>query len=77
MIDLRECLSLFKETYKVEDNIYIVTIDTQSKYSYETINNYNFELYFHNKTKIDNLDICKSKKMKVYSPIVNQKLLKM
>ena len=75
MIDLRDCISLYKKYYNVENDIYIVTIDTPRKYSNETINNFNFELYFDNKTKIDNLDICKNIKMKVYSPIIYSEII--
>ena len=75
LIDIRECISLYKNAYNISDdaNIYIVIIDTPYKYSNETTNRFNFELYFENLTKIDNLDICKNIKIKIYSPITNDK----
>ena len=77
MIDLRECLSLYKKTYNIDEetDIYIVIVETPRVYSNETINRFDFELYFDNLTKINNLDICNDIKMKVYSPITNPKLL--
>ena len=77
IIDIRECLSLYKEYNNIDEgtDIYIVTVDTPLVYSNETINRFDFELYLENMTRINNLDICKDTKMKVYSPIINPQLL--
>ena len=76
-IDLRECLELFKSKNNLDDetDIFIVLVETSTIYSNETINRFDFELYFDNLTQIINLDICKDINMKVYSPIKNSKLL--
>jgi len=75
IIDLRDYLEEYKRKNKIDDktDIYIVIIDTPRKYSNETTNRFNFELYFDNLTKIniDNDNI----NMKVYSPITNEKLI--
>ena len=77
LIDIEECISLYKQFYNIpkEIDIYIIIIDTPPKYSNETTNRFNYELYFSNLTKIDNLDICKDIKIKVYSPITNDNLI--
>ena len=77
LIDIRECLSLYKEQNNLgeETDIYIVVVDTPSVYSNETVNRFDFELYLDNMTKINNLDVCKDVKMKVYSPITNAALI--
>ena len=77
MIDIRECLSLYRETNNIDEktDIYMVVVDTPRIYSNETVNRFDFELYFDNLTKINNLDVCKDTKMKVYSPIKNTELL--
>ena len=76
IIDLRECIKKIKQYYNLDDNIdiYIVNIETPKIYSNESINRFIFELYFSNKTKINNLDICKNIKMEVYSPVKNSRL---
>ena len=74
LIDLRECLSVYKEHNNLDENIYISIVDTPKIFSNETTNRFNFELYFENMTKINDLDICKDIKMNVYSPITNQKI---
>ena len=75
IIDIRDYLEEYKIINKIDDktDIYIVIIDTPRKYSNETTNRFNFELYFDNLTKIniDNNNI----NMKVYSPITNEKLI--
>ena len=77
MIDLRECLSLYKKSNNIgeEIDIYIVIADTPNFYSNETINRFDFELYFENLTKINNLDECKDMKMTIYSPITNPEII--
>ena len=75
MIDLRECLSQYKKSNNIETDIYIIIADTPKIYSNETINRFDFELYSENLEKINNLDICKDTKMKVYSPITNPKII--
>ena len=76
-IDLTECLELFKLKNNLdnETDIFIVIIETPKIYSNETINRFDFELYFDNLTQINNLDICKDINMKVYSPIKNSRLI--
>jgi hypothetical protein len=75
IIDLRECLSLYKKQNNIDEetDIYIVVADTPSVYSNETINRFDFELYLDDmtKTRINNLDLCKNMKMKIYSPITH------
>ena len=75
IIDLREYIEEYKKINKIDEktDIYIVIIDTPRIYSNETTNRFNFELYFDNKTKINIGD--NNIKKKVYSPIVNEKLL--
>ena len=77
MIDIRECISLYKEQYNIDEKLYISIADTPKIYSNESINRFYFELYFENMTKINVLDICEDTKMKVYSPIKNQKVVNM
>ena len=76
IIDLRECIKKIKQNFDLDENIdiYIVTIETPKIYSNESTNRFNFELYFSNKTKINNLDVCKNIKMEVYSPVKNSRL---
>jgi hypothetical protein len=45
IIDIRECLSLYKKENNIDEDIYIVVADTPSMYSNETINRFDFELY--------------------------------
>jgi hypothetical protein len=76
IIDIRDYLEEYKRINKIDDktDIYIVVIDTPRKYSNETTNRFNFELYFDNLTKIHNIDN-NNINMKVYSPITNEKLI--
>ena len=75
LIDIRECLLLYKQQNNIneETDIFLVVVDTPLIYSNETINRYDFELYLDDMTRINNLDICKDMKMKIYSPIKNNK----
>ena len=76
IVDLRECIKKIKQYYNLDVNIdiYIVNIETPKIYSNESTNRFNFELYLGNKTKINNLDICKGIKIEVYSPVKNSRL---
>jgi hypothetical protein len=53
MIDIRECILLYKERYNINEKLYISITDTPRIYSNESINGFHYELYFENMTKIN------------------------
>jgi hypothetical protein len=77
IVYLNECEDLLKEYYNLspETIIYILGVESPNKNKTKLTNVYNYGVYLENGTQL-NLSICDGENIMLYSPIINNSLIK-
>ena len=75
-LHLEECGNELRRFYNLslDDKLYIISVDILSKISYKIINDFNFEVYLKNGTKLKYLNICNNSSISISSSIVKKDL---
>ena len=76
-MNLGECHDKLIDFYNLNKNekLYILSVDSNAKLSKKYTNDYSFEIYLKNGTKLEDLSICKNIPLSISFPIINEKII--
>ena len=76
-MNLGECHDKLIDFYNLNKNekLYILSVDSKAKLSKKYTNDYSFEIYLKNGTKLEDLSICKNIPLSISFPIINEKII--
>ena len=74
-MNLGECHDKLIDFYNLNKNekLYILSVDSNAKLSKKYTNDYSFEIYLKNGTKLEDLSICKNIPLSISFPIIKKK----
>jgi len=76
-IDLGKCFNKLIEFYNLNpnDKLYILSVDSLTKMSNKSTNDFSFEIYLENGVQLKDLSICKDTTISISSPIIKEDLV--